>query len=1488
MTQPQAPLDSLTQLIASLKERLDLSGEQIADVLWLTLKRQEFEQSQKTEFVKPDDGAEEDAGEEEDETGGESPSDGSGGGNSEIEKPPKEPPLHPKVPVYPEGSSPSGQGLPLWVPDAPSLREPIHLAQSLRPLMRRVATGRMTVLDEVATVRRIAEEGICIPVLQSEAEPWLDLALVVDESQSMLIWRHTIRDLQRLLTHYGIFRDIRVFGIKPDETGEKLQIFSRMGSNHRLIDPKELVDPTGRRLVLVVSDCVSNIWRKGIIFPTLQEWTHKQPLAVVQMLPEWMWKQTALGLGTAVGFSSSIIGVANRGLLVNKKFLSEQRTKIPILTLDLERAAKWGQMLVGKADASVSGYILPAQLNIASHPKLESQQRAIANLDAPQRVQRFRKTTSPLGRKLAGLLAAAPTINLPIVRLIQETLLPQSRSVQVAEVFLGGLLKPKSAIAADTNPDMVEYDFIAPECRDILLEDAPVSDSTDVLNAVSRYVAEQMGKSLDEFMALLKAPGTQEGEQVKPFAEVTARILRKLGGDYIRLADQLESPNGTDDVTQHLNTENDHLSILRTAITRIFNREGEVVGGGFLVAGRSQNYILTLTDVANQAQVDTTDFDFVPITMTEPQNKVARPRGEIHLDFFEIAAEQKLKAKVVFRSPVYQSPTEPVGFAVLQLEEQLPLGVQAIELLSAHDMQNHHARIFDFPPVGLRNSASSGMLGSKNEDGLVQIEAFIADPIFGGTPVWDEDLKGVVGMAVNLGLRQNINDVFMIPTDVLVKAWDKFKVRHLLSQQGNTRIYSLCTDEPWNLPFDAFVIPVGVGVDLTGSLASALKKHIGEANSLQLEEAIQHVLEQKNQTMIAPEDPLIVLLPAEINSLLNPAESDREHFLICATVESPRPTIENAAKAVEAAITLSLERKLKRIVVSLLGTGVNRLPVDEVAKAMLSKLHQVLSESSSNSIEKIIFVDRKESAIAIVNQAAQDLEGYYNDTSSSTIPNLSELLPYEPDALSVLEFVERRNSEGHDTSEEDVTKLFNKPKGDDGIYYLLENLRILGFLAITKAGEGSGTVRYDLAPQYLETRLPQPLPTPQGEEFASRQEHLYNAQKRLLALIVEKSRQQQDTTQADTKSLFDRSKENLARYRRLEHLRLLGFLRKTDAGTGIETSKYNLTPKYLEYLGQEHPPTNLLSFEFDIATITFQETLRLEPFVYDVGTIEVVESRNLFRQKKTEIHVRKHKQSGEQFVELLKGNVRLEMVSIPTGRFMMGAPKGKEVSDIDEEPQHPVSIKTFFLGKYPVTQAQYEAVMDKNPSSFKEESDSPDRPVEKVLWDDAVEFCRRLSEQTSKEYRLPSEAEWEYACRAGTNTPFHFGETISTDIANYRGTDKKENNWSGSYGRGVKGIFREKTTPVGSFEVANAFGLFDMHGNVWEWCADNSHPNYKGAPSDGSAWLKDGDKSAPLLRGGAWDEAPQYCRSACRANLKAGPRMNAIGFRVACSARGLL
>ncbi|WP_365670753.1 SUMF1/EgtB/PvdO family nonheme iron enzyme [Okeania sp. SIO3I5] len=233
--------------------------------------------------------------------------------------------------------------------------------------------------------------------------------------------------------------------------------------------------------------------------------------------------------------------------------------------------------------------------------------------------------------------------------------------------------------------------------------------------------------------------------------------------------------------------------------------------------------------------------------------------------------------------------------------------------------------------------------------------------------------------------------------------------------------------------------------------------------------------------------------------------------------------------------------------------------------------------------------------------------------------------------------------------------------------------------------------------------------------------------------------------------------------------------------------------------------------------------------------------------------------SARQKIADLGNGIKLEMVYIPGGSFLMGSPENEAQKESDESPQHQVTLQPFYMSKYPITQNQYQAIMGNNPSKFQGGS----RPVENVSWHNATEFCGKLSEKTGKIYTLPSESQWEYACRAGTTTPFYFGETITSELVNYE-------NQIG------------QTTDVGSFPP-NTFGLYDIHGNVWEWCLDVWHGDYNGAPTDGSAWETAGDNSKRLLRGGSWGNNSRNCRCARRNNNLLSFHLFYVGFRIVSS-----
>lgn len=322
--------------------------------------------------------------------------------------------------------------------------------------------------------------------------------------------------------------------------------------------------------------------------------------------------------------------------------------------------------------------------------------------------------------------------------------------------------------------------------------------------------------------------------------------------------------------------------------------------------------------------------------------------------------------------------------------------------------------------------------------------------------------------------------------------------------------------------------------------------------------------------------------------------------------------------------------------------------------------------------------------------------------------------------------------------------------------------------------------------------------------------------------------------------------------------------------TPPELSQIGITPGIKEAVKSKTPLSwpELLGFEFEVVKL---------------------DSRGHIEEKR--------KERARFYLEEMSGGVNLEMVEIPAGTFLMGS-STFELEEVEanysrgtlkdaksevqqrlkmETPQRMVKVSALYFSKYEVTQAQWRAVASlpkvnrelmSDPSNFK----GGNRPVEQISWEDAMEFCERLSRATGRRYRLPTEAEWEYACRSGTKWPFSFGETIETDWVNYNGKIP--------YAGAARDSNRQQTVPVGSLGVANAFGLYDMHGNVWEWCLDSWHEGYAGAPSDSSVWDKDGDQSVRVLRGGAWDSSAGECRSSERRPASYSFRLNNVGFRV--------
>ena len=303
------------------------------------------------------------------------------------------------------------------------------------------------------------------------------------------------------------------------------------------------------------------------------------------------------------------------------------------------------------------------------------------------------------------------------------------------------------------------------------------------------------------------------------------------------------------------------------------------------------------------------------------------------------------------------------------------------------------------------------------------------------------------------------------------------------------------------------------------------------------------------------------------------------------------------------------------------------------------------------------------------------------------------------------------------------------------------------------------------------------------------------------------------------------------------------------------------TPSNKPPTGHTHPSASLPSPPFQ--SIAFQ-TVRVNAYG------KVIEQRQ---------------GTGITFTEMLGHGIELTMVKIPSGTFTMGAAPGEPEANENEYPPRNYTLPEFWMSQHAITQAQWSAVME-TPSTAQasrgeqaspEKSNHPltssnaQRPVDHVFWTDAVAFCHALSQKTHRDYRLPSGAQWEYDCRAGTTAPFHFGATLTPELANYNGNY--------SYSRGPKGQYRGHTTEVGSF-LPNDFGLYDMHGNVWEWCLDGWQRFEPNSSAQSSIQRLSGQKKS--LKGGSWFYLPASCRSAHRLTYPFHNRTDDIGFRVIC------
>jgi len=477
-------------------------------------------------------------------------------------------------------------GIPFPVPAAPALRVRLDLARALRPLMRKVPSQNRYELDEDATVTQIAETQMMIPIVRSRPERWLDLDLVVEDSKTTVIWERTIAELQHLLEYQGAFRTVRTWrlAVAHPQTAkaEDVKLFPRWrGSsslNQRPRSPRELLDPGSRRLILVVTDCTSLLWQRGIIHETLWHWAELQPLSIVQLFPERLWMRTALSNGHIVRLGATAPGVPSARLEISglsdldswdefddwdegvsqssqERTDEKRRLVLPIVTLDPKAMNRWARVISGGGDTLTPGRFFElkvvrqmamdfAESDLAAH--------AAASRTARQRVALFKATASVPALALAKCMAATP-VSLPVIDLLRDEFVTDARQEHVAEVLLSGLLQ---RIDQSEDNERCQYEFFGdrddsetPErVRDLLLDDVPVGRTVSVLNRLSQLIQDKAGNTLKSFEAFLAAfdeSGEALGKGALPLATIGLEVLHRLGGSHAALAKQYERGSQT-------------------------------------------------------------------------------------------------------------------------------------------------------------------------------------------------------------------------------------------------------------------------------------------------------------------------------------------------------------------------------------------------------------------------------------------------------------------------------------------------------------------------------------------------------------------------------------------------------------------------------------------------------------------------------------------------------------------------------------------------------------------------------------------------------------------------------------------------------------------------------------------------------------------------------------------------------------------------------
>jgi formylglycine-generating enzyme required for sulfatase activity len=1264
-----------------------------------------------------------------------------------------------RVPAQPLGSRLFRAPAPFMLSNA------LDIGRALRPLLRRVPSRGRRIVDEEATVHNFAELRVPVPVRRGAPERWLELALVVDDHDSRVLWEPLLNELRQLLERHGAFRDLRLWRLGLDRGGSP-HVWPGLygGTAHRT---GILRDAEGRRVILVFSDFTAPAWREGRFRQALNDWARHQPVALLHLLPQRLWRRTGLAAACFVdlcgagkpGALNDRLRICPEDLPIPGTVAADWRRglKLPVLTLTPTAVRAWSTMLAARGQARTAGVLMPVDWRAP----FRQQPSPLQPPDAHLRRHRFRAGASPEAWELARYCAPMP-LTLPVARLVQETMLPNSQPVHLAEVFLGGLLKrAEHQLTANPAPLETIYEF-HDGVRQLFIDDLTPPGLLDVLQRVSRRVEGRLGRPHD-FLARISDPTLFDPETLldpgsRPFAHIKLQVLRRLGGEYGRWAVQLaaslqqQSPEvGVAAARAPPAVEPEFPTRFRDRFSGTHLEGPEMVWlpGGTFRMGDIQGvwqeserpvHEVTLSHFAvGQYPVTFEEYDaFCDETGREKPNDEGWGRG---------------------KRPVIDVSWEDAQAYCQWLGERTE---QQYGLLT--EAQWEYAC----------RAGSQGAYCFGDDAGQLRKHAWYGED-------WQKGSTHPVGeKQPNVwGLHDMLGNVWEWVQDWFDRYSEPAQTDPSGPKSGSDRV---SRGGSWRL---------GAGDCRSAYRGYWDPGYRGQVLGFRL-----------SRTGPLHSYPFALDRPKE--------EAEKEPEVI--EPESPVPGLRDRLRG----------GSLGPSMVWLPG-GTFRMGQEDSRWDDERPVHDVTLTSFSVGQYPVTFEDYERFCQATGRKMPPD-EGW--GRGSRPVIQVS----WE-DATRYCEWLSEQTGERYALLTEAQWEYACRA-GSRSKYCFGDDEEQLGEYAWYEQNSGGQT---------------HPVGQKRPNEW-----QLYDMHGNVYEWVQDWFGDYSEQAQTDPSGPESGSV-------------------RVGRGGGWRGGAGYCRSAYRGFWG---PGVRARGLGFRLS--------RTGPWPLDAFTLVRQRAQGAGVATRPEEAKKGRYAPYEGFRDRLSdGGEAPEMVYLPGGTFRMG--DGQGIGHGDERPVHEVALDSFALGRFPVTVGEYfrfaEATKSHYPEWLEDGSEHPidrgkrdyyrrvgmgrenlDLPMVGVSWEDAAAYCEWLSEQTGERYELPTEAEWEYACRAGSEAAYCFGndESLLDDYA-----------WYSANAGG-------KVHPVAQ-KQANRFGLHDMHGNVWEWVRD-WFGNYSEEAQSNPSGPESG--SERLMRGGCWGERVSGCRSARREGGRPDRCEGFLGFRL--------